>query len=704
MQGFADLEKALKHYFGYDRFRPNQKAIIEAALNNQDLLVIMPTGGGKSLCYQLPALLKKGLTVVVSPLIALMEDQVTSLRDNGIGATFINSTLNAKQVREQESLILGGKIKLLYVAPERLLSNSFLEFLSVVDNYIGLALLAIDEAHCVSDWGHDFRPEYRQIKQVRQRFPSLPFLALTATATERVREDIITQLQLKNAEIHLASFNRTNLYYEITTKGKRAYDQLLNYVLQESGSGIIYCLSRKTVDKIATKLQEAGVSALPYHAGMEDRERSKNQTKFIRDDVRIMVATIAFGMGINKPDVRFVVHYDLPRNLEGYYQESGRAGRDGEPAKCTLFFGWGDIRNIEFFINQKNNEHEQMIARQQLRQVLDYVEGTDCRRSIVLRYFGEVYEGNCGLCDNCRAGKPRQDWTIEAQKFLSCVARTGQKFGMMHVIDVLRGAKKQKIEQNQHHLLSTYGIGKDKSAEDWKLLSRSLVHQGLLDETQDGYRILKLNQRSWEVMRKQRSVFIAVPRNIKVPDSGDENSPRVENDLLFDRLRHLRKKIADNQGVPPYVVFHDSTLRLLAHQKPKTLAEFGQISGVGARKLQQYGDIFLATIADFCLEALSATELMTLQYYQDGLSIDDIARVRELATSTIATHLAKLIEAGQPVDIDRLIPIDKQRSIYLAIERLGETSLKTLKEALGDNYSYNEIKIVLAWQKKTGSF
>ncbi|MEG3438611.1 DNA helicase RecQ [Pannus brasiliensis CCIBt3594] len=702
MSRFADLEGALKYYFGYDRFRPNQKAIIQAALENRDLLVIMPTGGGKSLCYQLPALLKKGLTVVVSPLIALMEDQVSALVDNGIGATFLNSTLNAKQTRDRESLILGGKIKLLYVAPERLLSNSFLEFLSVVDNYIGLSLLAIDEAHCVSDWGHDFRPEYRQIKQVRQRFPDVPLLALTATATERVREDIITQLGLKEAAVYLSSFNRPNLYYEIQPKGRGTYEQLLNYIRQEKGSGIVYCFSRKTVDKIASKLREDGIEALPYHAGMEDKERSRNQTRFIRDDARVMVATIAFGMGINKPDVRFVVHFDLPRNLEGYYQESGRAGRDGEPAKCTLFFSFGDIRNIEFFINQKNDEKEQMIARQQLRRVLDYAEGTECRRSIVLRYFGEVYEGDCGLCDNCRNEKPREDWSIEAQKFLSCVARTGQKFGMMHVIDVLRGSKKQKIEQYQHHLLSTYGIGKDRTVEDWKLLSRSLVHQGLLDETQDGYRILKLNQRSWEVMRKQRSVFIAVPRKTIERESGDDNSRRAESELLFERLRLLRKKIADAQGVPPYVIFHDSTLRLMAQEQPRTLVEFGQLSGVGQRKLQQYGDIFLAAIADFCQEVLSPTQLMTLQYYQDGLSIEEIAKTRSITVSTVVEHLAKLIEAGQPVEIDHLVPTARRQIILLTIERVGDRSLRTIKDNLGDNYSYEEIKLVLAWKRRIG--
>lgn len=700
MAAIDSLEKVLKYHFGYDQFRPNQRQIIEAALNNQDLLVIMPTGGGKSLCFQLPALIKKGVTVVVSPLIALMQDQVTALADNGIGATFLNSTLNAKQVRERESLILQGKIKLLYVAPERLLSPSFLDFLAVIDNYLGLACLAVDEAHCVSDWGHDFRPEYRQIKQVRQRFPSAPILALTATATQQVREDIIQQLGLRDTSIHIASFNRPNLYYEVQPKTSKSYQQLYQYIKGQKGSGIVYCISRKTVDQVAEQLQKDGIDALPYHAGMEDRERSQNQTRFIRDDVQIMVATIAFGMGINKPDVRFVVHYDLPRNLEGYYQESGRAGRDGEPAKCTLFFSFADARKIEYFINQKTEQNEQQKARQQLRQVLDYAEGTECRRSSVLGYFGESFAGNCGNCDNCRHGNNSEDWTIEAQKFLSCVARTGQKFGMMHIINVLRGRKGERISQYQHHLLSTYGIGKDKTVGEWKRLSRSLVQQNLLVETEDNFRILKLNQHSWEVMRKERSVFIAVPQKANGQILGDDNPDTVESDLLFDRLRQLRKKIADSQGVPPYVIFHDSSLRLMARSKPRSLEQFRQISGVVQSKVQQYGDMFIAAINDFCQDSLPSTQFLTLQYYQDGLTVEEIARTRSLKVSTIYEHLAKLLEAGYKIDINQLVSKNKQEYIRLAIKKVGDQSLKTLKENLGDNYSYEEIKLVVAWQRR----
>ncbi len=445
MPKLHSLEEALKHFFGYDTFRLGQRQIVEEALQNRDLLIIMPTGGGKSLCFQLPALLKPGLTVVVSPLIALMQDQVDALQDNGIGATFLNSSLNWEAVRSREVAILNGKIKLLYVAPERLLGEKFLPFLDQVRSQIGISAFAIDEAHCVSEWGHDFRPEYRQMKQLRQRYPDVPILALTATATGRVRQDIIQQLTLREPGIHVASFNRPNLYYDVQPKERQSYNQLFKKIRSYQGSGIIYCLSRRKVDEIAFRLQNDGISALPYHAGLSDEARTTNQTRFIRDDVQVMVATIAFGMGINKPDVRFVIHYDLPRNLESYYQESGRAGRDGELSHCTLLFGAGDIRTIEYLIDQKPDPKEQRVARQQLRQVLDYAEGTDCRRTIQLSYFGERFKGDCGNCDNCRNPKPVEDWTIEAQKFLSCVARCKERFGIILIIVVLRVSIKQKI-------------------------------------------------------------------------------------------------------------------------------------------------------------------------------------------------------------------------------------------------------------------
>ncbi|MEH2143753.1 DNA helicase RecQ [Nostoc sp.] len=716
MLQYPNLEQALKYHFGYDRFRPGQRQIIEDALQNRDLLIVMPTGGGKSLCFQLPALIKKGLTVVVSPLIALMQDQVEGLRNNNIAATFLNSSLNPYKVRSREEAILSGKVRLLYVAPERLLSERFLPFLDLVKEKIGIAAFAIDEAHCVSEWGHDFRPEYRQMKSLRKRYPDVPTLALTATATDRVRADIIQQLGLKQPSIHIASFNRQNLYYEVRSKSKSAYAELLELVRETEGSAIIYCLTRKKVDELTFKLQNDHISALSYHAGLTDEERSSNQTRFIRDDVRVMVATIAFGMGINKPDVRLVIHFDLPRNLESYYQESGRAGRDSEPSRCTLFFSFSDIKTIEWSINQKTDPQEQLIAKQQLRQVIDYAEGTVCRRTIQLGYFGERFGGNCGNCDNCRYPKPMQDWTIEAMKFLSCVARCKERFGMLHIIDVLRGAKNQKITQNEHDKLSTYGIGKDKSVDEWRMLGRSLLHQGLLEQTSDGYSVLKLNALSWEVMRRQHTVSLAVPIAQKITwEEGSEKAAEAE--ILMQRLRSLRKQLADEQSVPPYVVFQDSTLKLMAQVQPKTLTEFGKLSGVGSHKLSQYGDKFLTEIRAYrqekglvdppqvnftpSLSLPSDTEIFTFQLHKQGLSVNEIAKKRNIRPTTIIRHLTDLIEKNQPVDLNQLVSLEHQQKIWQVLEVLGDISLTPIREQLGESYSFDEIRLVRGkWRRE----
>jgi ATP-dependent DNA helicase RecQ len=712
------LEQALKHFFGYDSFRPGQREIVEAALQKRDMMIVMPTGGGKSLCFQLPALLKPGLTVVVSPLIALMQDQVEALQDNGIGATFLNSTLSSQETRSRETEILEGKIKLLYVAPERLLGERFLPFLDIVANKLGISAFAIDEAHCVSEWGHDFRPEYRQMQRVRDRYPDIPIMALTATATERVRQDIIQQLTLRNPYIHVASFNRPNLYYEVRPKTKHSFAEVLQIIQKKGGSGIIYCLSRKKVDDVASKLQQSGIQALPYHAGMNDVDRATNQTRFIRDDVQVMVATIAFGMGINKPDVRFVIHYDLPKNLEGYYQESGRAGRDNEPAHCSLFFGYGDVKTIDYIIEQKPDPQEQRIARQQLRRVINYAESSECRRTIQLSYFGDSFPGNCGTCDNCCNQKPVEDWTIEAMKFLSCVARCQEKFGMNHIIDVLRGSKSQKVLQYQHHQLSTYGIGKDRSAEEWKKLSRSLLNQGFLDERTDGFPVLKLNEKSWEIMKRQRTVQIAIEPQREVAEKVRYLAGEVES--LFTILRTLRKQIADEQFVPPYVVFADKSLRDMAEKRPQNLREFEEVYGVGSNKRDKYGKVFLEAIRTFCQEqdlptnaassdvanhpnlanVASYSQMQTWELYRQGLTVQGIANARGMSPNTISGHLVELMEMGWEVDINLLVESERQQAIVNAIEVIGDERLRAIYEFLQEVYTFDEIKLVRAWWRQ----
>ncbi|MBT9312445.1 DNA helicase RecQ [Leptothoe kymatousa] len=727
MASFPSLESALKHFFGYDDFRYYQRTIIEQALKGQDVLVIMPTGGGKSLCYQLPALLRLGVTIVVSPLIALMQDQVRSLKDNGIAATFLNSSLTFAEARERESALLNGDVKLLYLAPERLMSPNFWPLLERLQQTVGIASFAIDEAHCVSEWGHDFRPEYRQLFQLKQQLPQVPMIALTATATERVRQDISQQLRLKEPQVFVSGFNRQNLHYEVKPKTKQSYDHVLKLVKQQPGSGIIYCLSRKRVNEISFRLKQDGISALPYHAGLSDKERQENQEQFIRDDVRIIVATIAFGMGINKPDVRFVIHYDLPRTIESYYQESGRAGRDGDPANCTVFFSYADVATVEYLINQKPDEQEQRIARQQLRHVINYAESAICRRKIQLSYFGESFPGDCKNCDNCLNPVPMEDWTIESQKFLSCVARCQERFGMNHVIDVLRGSRKKRVLDLGHDRLSTYGIGQDHSVDEWRQLCRSLLHQELLSETTDGYSVLKLNGGSWQVLKKE------IPVNIHVIKRPEPEAKAKANDvvqlsgdeaLLLEQLRQLRKRLADEQSVPPYVVFADASLRQMAQQRPITTAAFSAISGVGKRKLEQYGKTFTETIEVFCRShnltpntvaadaaaattssssssELTATQLTTHGLFQQGLSLSEIAIERGLRLGTIIDHMEHLMAANYEVDLGRLVSPERQVPIFEAIEKVGAHSLRAIREELGDTYDYNEIRLVrAAWEGK----
>lgn len=701
------LEAALKHFFGYDQFRFEQRIVIESFLQRRDSLVVMPTGGGKSLCYQLPALLRLGVTVVVSPLIALMQDQVHGLSSNGIAATYLNSSLDLQTVRSREQDLLQGRVKLLYVAPERLLSEGFWPFLARLHQQVTLSGFAIDEAHCVSEWGHDFRPEYRQLHRLRATFPTVPMMALTATATARVRQDIVQQLQLTEPGIFVASFNRPNLYYEVRPKDRATYGDILRRVKAVSGACIIYCLSRKRVEELAARLQRDGVAALPYHAGLSDQTRRTHQDRFIRDDVTVIVATIAFGMGINKPDVRLVIHHDLPRTLESYYQESGRAGRDGELADCVFYFSYGDVSTVNYLIDQKSDEQEQQIARQQLRQVLDYAESTVCRRQVQLSYFGESFPGQCDRCDNCRHPKPVEDWTLEAQKFLSCVARCRERFGIVHVIDVLRGSQKKRIRELKHHELSTYGIGKDRSVNEWKLLARSLLHQGLVDETTDGFPVLKLNAASWQVLRKQRSVQVAIPEALQGAEIVPAEMPLAEAEGLLGRLRTLRKQLADAQGIPPYIVFTETSLRQMAQRLPRSLAAFSHISGVGSRKLEQYGQAFVEEIRTFCAEqgldseplpsesiSTGNTHAITLQLHQQGHSPAEIARLRNLRKSTIIRHLSELVEAGEAIELDALVAPARQRAIRQVLDDVDGHRLSEIRDRLDDSYTYDEIRLV----------
>jgi ATP-dependent DNA helicase RecQ len=731
-----NIEHVLKQYFGHDSFRPGQFEVVEQILAGRDSFVLMPTGGGKSLIYQLPALVLPGLTVVISPLIALMHDQVDRLKANGIAATFINSSLSNAERMQREMAAINGELNLLYVAPERLMGSNFLSLLDQVQEHVGLSLLAVDEAHCVSEWGHDFRPEYRQLGQLRKRYPDVPMLALTATATERVRDDILAQLKLRDPHIHIASFDRPNIFYEVRLKHKGSYGELLQFLREQlETSVIVYCQSRKGVDELSFALARDGIRALPYHAGLTSEQRSENQERFIRDDVPVLVATIAFGMGIGKPDVRAVIHFDLPRNLEGYYQESGRAGRDDLPAQCILFFNYGDRVKVEYIIAQKTGEHEQYLAYQQLQQVLAYGDSTACRRRALLAYFGEILpHENCGNCDNCLRQVVLEDRTIDAQKFLSCVARTKERFGMGYIIEVLRGANTKKIRDYSHDQLSTYGIGRDLSVEEWQHLGRSLLRQGLLSEaTETGYSILRLNALSRDILRKQHDVMIeALPQSLQNSLARSSRATSIAPELtpeemgLYQHLRNVRKQLADEQGVPPYVIFTDATLRAMTQQRPQSQLQFAQISGVGSRKLEAYYIPFTGEIRAYCelhnlsmglspepaakKEAASVptgqgvpslTRQVTLQMYQAGQCIEDIARERNLKPSTIISHLAELIEAGEAIDVAALIRPGHYEVIVDAIQQVDGEALKPVKELLGDEYSYEEIRLAKALLRST---
>ncbi|NCN89553.1 MAG: DNA helicase RecQ [Gallionella sp.] len=606
MQNLA--RQILRETFGYPTFRGAQEHIVGHLAAGGDALVLMPTGGGKSLCYQIPALMRDGAGIVVSPLIALMQDQVDALKQLGVTAAFLNSSLDAETARAVSQSLLRGELKLLYVAPERLMTEGFLNLLERLNRDKNIALFAIDEAHCVSQWGHDFRPEYRALTVLHERFPNVPRIALTATADAPTRAEIIERLQLEQAQQFVSSFDRPNIRYRVTLKDN-ARKQLQTFLETEhpDDAGIVYCLSRKKVEETAAWLKEQGWDALPYHAGLDAEVRRKNQKKFLREEGVIMVATVAFGMGIDKPNVRFVAHMDLPKSMEGYYQETGRAGRDGLPANAWMAYGLGDVVSMrQMLLSGDAPEERKRVELQKLDALLGFCESTACRHQTILRYFGEEHPGGCGECDNCLSPVDTWDATQAAQMALSCVYRTGQRFGVVHLIDVLLGKLSPKVEQFNHQQLSTFGIGKDMARQQWSSVYRQLVAAGFINVDIEGYGGLKLTEAARPVLKGQQEVWLrrdAEPAKRK--SSKAERGSRLREafaganeDPLWQALKAKRSELAREQGVPPYVIFHDSTLLEMLDRKPQTLTEMGQISGLGQSKLSKYGDDFLRVLED----------------------------------------------------------------------------------------------------------
>jgi ATP-dependent DNA helicase RecQ len=709
----------LKGTFGYDTFRPLQSEVIENVMARRDTLAVMPTGGGKSLCYQIPSLLFEGLTVVVSPLISLMKDQVEQLRAFGVPSLFINSTLAPQEYQENMEYVRRGEVKLLYVAPETLLTQ---RILSLLDS-IQVDCLTIDEAHCISEWGHDFRPEYRQLVEVRKRFPKAVCLALTATATSRVRQDIRSTLKFSTTNEFVASFNRENLYIEVVRKREpigQVVEMLERYKDQ---SGIIYCFSRKQVDELAAYLASKKYSVRPYHAGLEDAERKKNQEAFIRDDAQIIVATIAFGMGINKPNVRFIIHFDLPKSIESYYQEIGRAGRDGLPAHCTLLYSYSDAAKINYFIDQKEGD-EKRVAIQHLDAIVRFAEDERiCRRRPLLHYFGESYEvDNCSNCDNCTsAPTPLTDITVFAQKFLSCVKRADEKFGAGHIVDILLGSKNEKVLRWRHDKLSTYGIGAELTKKQWMHIARQLLSMGYLKQEGE-YHTLSLTARALESLKKREPIFGVVQEAQRAKKDGKRKEGIEYNHALFALLRQKRKDMADADGVPPYVIFSDRALTEMAAYYPQSRESLLKISGVGQAKLRQYGDAFLGVIKPFCEKHGIAERARALtpspspkgrgeselgertriiaEAFNDGAAIQTLMERQGVTRGTILDHLTKYamagnkLRSGSDLQAATSVTTEEQQAAFAAFDELGTTYLKPVFDKLNGVLNYDELKIL----------
>ena len=707
----------LKKHFGYDEFLPLQGEIIGAVMEGRDAFVLMPTGGGKSLCYQLPAMALPGLTLVVSPLIALMKDQVDALEANGLPAAFINSTQTPEELRQVVRRIWSGEIKMLYVAPERVTEPRFADFLRTLN----ISLVAIDEAHCVSEWGHDFRPAYRNLESLRRVCDPAPVIALTATATERVRADILSQLGLKEPQSFISSFNRPNLSYSVLAKGRDLTDLFSLLGRHRGESAIIYCGSRKATEEMAQTLSECGFTAEAYHAGLESADRRSIQDRFIRDQTPIVVATIAFGMGINKPDVRLVVHYDLPKSIESYYQETGRAGRDGLPSECVLYFSYGDKSRQEYFINQVEDQEERERARWRLEQVIHLCNLRTCRRKFVLEYLGEERaDENCNGCDNCTEPREQYDATEIAQKVLSAVIRTGERFGGAHIIGVLRGGKGERILKQGHDQLSVHGIAASYSQNELRDLVEDLKREGLISVGEGEFPTLAVTNRGRDFLKNRESLSLS--RRV-VKEAKPEAKARGSRDDggaydigLYNELASLRRAIADERGIPAFMVFGNRTLQDMARKVPKTPAEFARVSGVGRAKLEDLGEPFLDCISAYVQEhgvpettfakehpdvgeprprVVGQSFRETGRIISSGASLEDAAGVRNLTLGTILGHLERLVEDGVDIDWAHLLPAPAARlEIESVLRIMGDNPLRPVWEELEGRYSYEEIRLV----------